>query len=59
MQSTDDFLNLVRRGREGFRAFAASIDLLGMKDLMVKRPHEALAILGDVLGDVAAFMAFC
>jgi hypothetical protein len=45
---TDDLLEAVKRGRDGFRAIAASIDLVGMKNLMARRPGEARARLDDL-----------
>lgn len=48
MELLDDLLAVVRRSREGFRAFAASVDLIGMKNLMATRPADARARLDDL-----------
>jgi hypothetical protein len=47
-QFVEDLLRLVNRGRAGFQAFAATVDLIGIKDQMVKRKHEARARLDDL-----------
>lgn len=47
-QFAEDMLRLVNRGREGFQAFAATVDLVGIKNQMVKRKDEARARLDDL-----------
>jgi hypothetical protein len=41
MSLEQDILKLVRRSRSGFKAFAATVDLLGMNEEMAERPFEA------------------
>jgi hypothetical protein len=48
MGPLDHLFGAVRRGGDGFRAFAASVDLLGMRDLMTKNRGEARARLDDL-----------
>jgi hypothetical protein len=48
MSLEQDILELVRRSRSGFQAFAATVDLLGMKEDMAQRPPEARARLDDL-----------
>lgn len=58
MEPEDEFLELIRRGRGGFQAFAATIDLLGIGALMVKRPSEARARLDDLHQGFGESLAF-
>ena len=48
VQSDDEFWELMCRGRGGFQAFVATIDLLGMQAMMLKRPSEARARIDDL-----------
>jgi len=47
-QFFEDLLRSVDRCREGFQAFAATVDLVGIKNQMVKRRDEARARLDDL-----------
>ncbi len=44
----EDLLRLVNRLRHGFQAFAATVDLIGIKDQMAKRKHEVRSRLDDL-----------
>jgi hypothetical protein len=57
-QFVEAVLRLVDRGREGFQAFAATVDLIGIKDQMVKRKHEARARLDDLQQGFGEALAF-
>jgi len=45
----DGFLDLVRRSRDGFRAFAASVDLIGIEHLLKARPNDLQQGFGESL----------
>lgn len=49
---TSDFwkgvMNLVERRRPGFRSLCGAVDLLGMRRMLLKRPHEAASRLNDL-----------
>src|SRR5260221_458324 len=58
---SDELLELAARGRQGFNAFCATVDLLGIRSMMKNRIEEAHARLNDLqvgFGDSLVFFPF-